>query len=90
MGDKALNEALLKAAADCDVNKVEELLKKGASASYSFYDPGTWGATQRRSPLHVALLGKKGTNKKATIKLLLEAGADVNASNYCFYTTKRK
>lgn len=82
--------ALIKAAAALDLNLVKTLLSTGASAKFVHDPPGTWGATDRKSALHVAIQGLRNPEPaaveswKGVIATLLEANADVNAKrSYC-------
>jgi hypothetical protein len=45
--------------------------------SYEFFDPGTWGARQRRSPIHAALRQRENEVSVELVSFLLEHGAKV-------------
>jgi hypothetical protein len=76
----SLDDQLIEATKKGDVNAVKDLLAKGANAAYSKFTPGVWGADRRESPIHHALPMEYGGNfQREIFKILLDAGADINA-----------
>jgi len=82
-----LNLALIKAAENPDLSRINVLLAAGASAGFVHDPPGTWGDCNTKSALHVAIASLNRDTKdsenqlvfKSIITTLLDAKADVNA-----------
>jgi hypothetical protein len=60
-----------------DLKAAERLIKEGANAAYEDCQEGAWGEYHSISIIHHALRAEKVNNE--IVKLLLEAGASVNA-----------
>jgi len=76
--------ALIQAAKDLDADRVGALLSAGASAAFVHDPPGTWGAQDRKTALHMAISSRVQKDAaagswKAVIESLIAAKADVNA-----------
>jgi len=74
-----LNEELISAAGNADLEEVKSLLGRGADAKYVHDPPGTWGSCDKRSALHMALRRTGDNRAKPVILALVAAGASVNA-----------
>lgn len=87
-----LEKSLLEAAKTLNLEAVQELLKKGADATYIEDPEGVWGSRAKNGPLHLALRKRpyksdedvssyreQIDNWTSVARSLIEAKADVNA-----------
>jgi len=90
--DLDLDMQLMAAAEALDLTLAKQLLEKGADAKFIHDPPGIWGSCSKKGPLHMAIKMQPRKTKallesefqlkledwKELVKLLVEAGADVN------------
>ena len=82
---KSLNVKLMEACRKQDIQLVNKLLSEGAQANFVYDEEGTWGAREKYSPIHEAILGlqhspsiKQQEDWKQLIQTLLKNGANPN------------